>query len=315
MDPKSEGLRPLAGDSRREATDPATAYLQQLTSSESRRTMLSVIHNLVELLGGDRGAWQRYAWWLLEYPRVLWLRRCLMDTYSPSSVNKHLAALRGVLKEAWRLSLMSTEAYMRAIDVRGVRVGKNPTGRALSLSELEDLLSCCQRDRDPLGARDAGLIAVMGYAGLRRAEAAQLDRGDYDSSTGELVVRHGKGDKARLTYLGSRGRDIIDSWLVLRGDAPGPLFFKIGQDRRVRAGERTDPKQFGRFVARRAKRAGVRDLTPHDLRRTFITRGLETSDVLTIQELVGHASADTTARYDRRGEERKKRAVEAIERG
>jgi len=277
--------------------------------------MLSVIHNLVDLLGGDRDAWQRYAWWSLEYQRVLWLRRCLVDTYSPSSVNKHLAALRGVLKEAWRLSLMSTEAYMRAIDVRGLKVRKNTTGRALTLSELERLLCSCERDRDPLGARDAGLIAVMGYAGLRRAEAAQLDRGDYDSSTGELVVRHGKGDKARVTYLGSRGREIIDSWLVLRGDAPGPLFFKIRQDRRVRAGERTDPKQIGRFVARRARRAGVRELTPHDLRRTFITRGLETSDVLTIQELVGHASADTTARYDRRGEERKKRAVEAIEQG
>ncbi|MFO5493846.1 MAG: integrase, partial [Cuspidothrix sp.] len=49
-----------------------------------------------------------------------------------------------------------------------------------------------------------------------------------------------------------------------------------------------------------------------DFRRTFISELLDSTDIVTVQKLAGHASPELTSRYDRRGEEVKQRAVQAI---
>ena len=54
--------------------------------------------------------------------------------------------------------------------------------------------------------------------------------------------------------------------------------------------------------------------TPHDLRRTFITRLLEKgADALTVSKLAGHNSVQTTLGYDKRGEKTKQAASELLD--
>jgi integrase len=248
-------------------------------------------------------------WAALRYEHTQAVRAVLAERYAPSTANKMLAALRGVLREAWRLDLLPAEAYRRAADLPAVRGSRLPRGRALSAGEIRALFAACAADPSPAGARDAALFAVLYGAGLRRAEAVALDVGDYGADDGALTVRRGKGRKARRCYLANGGQAAVGGWLAVRGTAAGPLFLPIDKAGRIKWRRLSDQAVLV-ILRKRARQAGVAPFSPHDLRRTFISDLLEQgADVSAVQQLAGHANVATTARYDRRGEQAKRRAA------
>jgi integrase len=251
-------------------------------------------------------------WASLRYQHTQAVRARLAETYSPATVNKMLSAMRGVLKEAWRLGLMSAEDYQRAADVQVVRNETLPKGRALTTGELSALLAACEGDAGPAGARDAAMLALLYGGGLRRSEIVALDLADYDRESGSLVIRRAKGNKDRTAYATNGTADALADWLAVRGSEAGPLFVAVVKGGRVLS-HRLTGQAVLYILAKRAKEAGVSAFSPHDMRRTFVTDLLERgADIVTVQKLAGHASVQTTARYDRRGEAEKRRAAELL---
>ena len=116
------------------------------------------------------------------------------------------------------------------------------------------------------------LLAVLYGGGLRRAEAVALDVTDYDATTGALAIRHGKGRQQRMVYATNGSRAALDAWLCVRGEAPGALFLPATRHGRVRAEGRLTPHAVFAWLTRLHARAGVRACSPHDLRRSFISR-------------------------------------------
>jgi site-specific recombinase XerD len=290
--------------------NPYAVYLASLAPG-SRRTMAQALRDVASL-GSDTPIDPRdFPWWLVRHPHAAAIRAALAERHQAATANKMLAALRGVLKAAWRLGLMSGEDYQRAIDVPAVQATTLPRGRALDAGEIRALFAACADDRSPAGRRDAALCAVLYGAGLRRSEAAALERDDLDTASGQLKVR-GKGNKERLAYLSQGGRQALDEWLLARGAQPGPLFVPIRKGG-ILVFRRMSEQAVYNLLAKRARQAGLAHLSPHDLRRSFVGDLLDAgADVSLVQQLAGHANVQTTLRYDRRPEHAKRRAAELL---
>jgi integrase len=149
-------------------------------------------------------------------------------------------------------------------------------------------------------------------AGLRRSEAVALDLEDFDPETGALSVRHGKGNRARTSYLTNGALSALKAWLVVRGLEPGALFVAMTRGGRATGRRLTDAAVAKAFAAC-ARRAAVATFSPHDLRRSFVSDLLDAgADVATVARLAGHANVQTTTVYDRRPEAAKRKAAELL---
>ncbi len=292
---------------------PAAVYLSSL-SEGSRRTMLSSLNAIARLLTeGECDAFS-LDWSKLRYHHTAAVRTALKQRLAPTTTNKMLVALRRVLTEAYRLDLIDAKDYHKAIDIANVKGTGQLRGRALTRAEIESLIECCHQRGDAISIRDAAVIAILRCGGIRRQEIVQLKLEDLNLATGELTIRRGKGGKFRLVYLTPEAMGMIEDWLEVRGDLPGALICPVNKGGKVTLRHfAADGDGIYKLVKARAMMAGVKHFSPHDFRRTFCSDLLaEGEDVFTVQELAGHASPATTAKYDRRGEGRKRRAVKRL---
>jgi integrase/recombinase XerD len=287
---------------------PVAVYLARLGLG-SRRAMAQALRVVASVLKPNVDV-LAFPWSALRYQHTAAVRAILAERYAPAAANKVLSALRGVLMECFRLGLMSAEDHARASDIPNVKGSSPQRGRALKPGELSALFAACDATTAQ-GARDAALLAVLFGAGLRRAEAVSLDLSDLGED-GALVVRNGKGRKSRTVYLVNGARDAVAAWLDVRGNAPGPLFLAVGKDGNVRPG-RITPGAVYLILGRVREDARVKPFSPHDARRSYVTSLLAGGAPITVvQALAGHASVATTARYDRSGEDAKRRAAETL---
>lgn len=116
----------------------------------------------------------------------------------------------------------------------------------------------------------------------------------------------------KTVYLPDAAISVVQDWLNVRGEVSGPLLSHINKAGCVVLRRLTSHAVL--FVLqKRGSEAGVMNFSAHDFRRTFISELLDNGvDISTVQRLAGHATPDLTARYDRRGEQTKRRAVQGL---
>ncbi|MFN8629823.1 MAG: site-specific integrase [Chloroflexota bacterium] len=295
-------LAPAPADSA--AVNPACSYLASLGTEAGRRVMRSALDRIARQAGRDDHA--DMPWWLLSPADVQAVRSWLADPsrFAPATGRRMLAAVRGVIREGWRLGHYDAERRERLLDVRPIGGSSPPRGRSVTPGQLAALFDAAAADHNrTIGARDAAALACL-YAGLRRAEAAGLDVADWDAEASRLTVRFGKGGKSRVVPVPSGSAAAIGDWLSVRGDAPGALLVAVSRTGRVSASP-LRPAAIERALtklARRARIPGADTLRPHDLRRSFAGDFLDSTsgDLALLAGLLGHARVDQSARYDRR---------------
>jgi site-specific recombinase XerD len=294
-----------------EADNPAVVYRESL-SKGSYWAVRHSLETITEILAGEDADPWTFSWEQLTYAHTARVRRELVDRYAPATVNKMLSALRGVLKNAWRLGMMDAETYRRAVAVENVKSRVEPRGRAVEPDELAALFTVCAEDPSPAGSRDAALLVVLYGAGLRRAELCALDLTDFDPEDCSLAVRGGKRRTQRTVFLNPDACRFLTAWIAARGEEPGPLFCPVRSTGEVEI-SRLGGETIWYLVKRRQRAAGIAGVSPHSYRRSFITRMLEAGvDVLTVATLAGHVQVTTTARYDRRQEGAQRAAARTL---
>jgi site-specific recombinase XerD len=290
--------------------NPARVYLASLAPG-SQRTMTAALEAIASL-AAPRGDIDTLPWHLLRFQHTQAVRAQLAEAYDYQTCNKYLSALRGTLKAAWRLGLMTADEYMAAADVANVKGSKpdQSAGKAVGSGDVFALVDACN-DGTLAGVRDTAMLGVAVAGGLRRAEIVALDVANVNQAGGVLTVK-GKRNKTRTVPLPDGALAAVRDWLDVRGASAGPLFVRIGKGDKV-SDERLSTQAVYSIFKNRAEQARVGTFSPHDLRRTFAGDMLDAGvDISTVQKMMGHANVSTTAGYDRRGERVKRDAAKRI---
>ena len=167
-----------------------------------------------------------------------------------------------------------------------VSASSDPSRRKISGSAPSNAL-------DALAERDDAVLELLYGCGLRVAELCGLDIGDVDVRA-RIVTVTGKGGRQRRVPMHERCAQAVEAWL--------------GRGRDAFVTDASPPHAV--FLNRRGVRLGTRDVRrlldrrspvpthPHALRHSFATHLLDGgADLRVVQELLGHASLQTTQVY------------------
>lgn len=227
--------------------------------------------------------------------------------YSPSTINRRLAALRSVLKLAKTMGMVVWDLQIpgeKAVKYRDTS-GCGPEVYRQLVTTLEGEILEAEGHRLAIKRRDLALVRLMYDSALRRKEPLTID---YPQDL-ELNHRAGGKRRPRVRMLGKQRGDkewvftpvkaaaAIEAWLESRGRHEGPLFTSFHP---THLGKRLGNEAVNGMLGRVAKRAGVDHVTPHQLRHSSITSALDKTNgnVRHVQRFSRHKNIQTVTVYD-----------------
>jgi site-specific recombinase XerC len=297
--------------------NPLTLYLTRLAPS-SQLTMRYVLQDAADRLGFEDINLEDIDWHLLQPEQVIALVAALReDGYAPNTSSLYVNAVRGVMNEAWRMSLISQEHLLKMRTVKAAPGTRLSQGRNLRRTLIREMMDVCAADPRPQGLRDAAVIGILYGSGMRKSESVNLDLAQINFDERSLRVI-GKGNKELIKYAPGWAFAKLQAWLEFRreqlkeGEQDDAFLFN-----RIRRGSHITRERITKhaiyYIARqRGQQVGVK-IMPHDFRRSFITRVIEEHDLSIAQKLAHHTNIQTTANYDVRDDNERRRAVERFD--
>ncbi len=208
-----------------------------------------------------------------------------------SSAAREISTLRSFFKWLNRRGITDNTAISVISSPRRAKV----LPKALDVDDTFKVLETVEKlaSEKWQGLRDVAILTILYGCGLRISEALSLNVGDIGHN--DFLKIKGKGNKERLVPLLPVVKEKINAYL-----AACPYDIKPGEALFLGArGERLSPRIVQRTLEKIRGILGLPDtLTPHALRHSFATHLLAAgTDLRSIQELLGHASLNTTQRY------------------
>jgi integrase/recombinase XerD len=234
-----------------------------------------------------------------------WVNRSREAGYSVRSINKELSHLRGLLEYTWR-SGRSDRNVLDGLTLEDNLQAAMP--RFLTVEQARQLLEACSASNRQ-ERRDRLILLLLYGCGLRTSELCQLDLADVDLERQELVVRHGKGDRARRLPVPEAVWTLLLAHLAERKGRRGALLRTWQKRVRLRVVD------VCAVVSAAGRRAQLPELTPKMLRHSFATHLMDRGvDLAVIASLMGHRSAKETGVYLHQLPGRAEAAVQCLSR-
>jgi len=206
---------------------------------------------------------------------ALFLSELRQQGYSRASIRSYYAAIRPFLR--WR----GIEFKLKLKKIKrlpGYHTKEEFDRLIQAIAQRQDTWAKRNKERDIL------IIRTLAYTGLRRSELLALKC--QDIKQGLLFVYRGKGERDRVIPLIKSLNAELSDYISKNHLAPANRLFPIG------------PNRLDRIVREAAARAGLSNITPHQLRHYFATTLMERgAEIKKLQELLGHEDISTTALY------------------
>jgi integrase/recombinase XerC len=209
---------------------------------------------------------------------------------SPSTVHARYRALRALLRFLEKRRRLPH-------DQNPIHIVEAPTvpkqvRRYVTVADLEILLAAIT-GQSWLDHRDRVMLLILFYSGLRVTELCDLHVQDVDTTTLEVTVHRGKGDRARVVPCAPEVRPALAAYLFTRPNHTDTLLLK--SDGYGGAAGALRPEGVRQMLIRRCKQAGIPAYNPHAFRHGFAMWLLNAgARATTVATAMGHSDPQIT---------------------
>lgn len=234
----------------------------------------------------------------LDYSKVLYndVKNYLLFLYdkknSKSTVSRKLSSLRNFYNYLYKKNVVINNPFSF---IKSPKKEKR-LPKYVNYEDINTIFSSIKTD-NKIGQRDRLIFDLFYSTGIRLSELCNIKINDIDFDKKNIRII-GKGDKERIVCYGDYCSEIINLFI---NDGRRQLIGKKEHEYLVvnNYGSKVETKVVQNIVAKVLKRVCIKKhITPHTLRHTFATHLInEGCDMLTVQELLGHTSLNTTQIY------------------
>lgn len=230
-----------------------------------------------------------------------YVRKLHEKKYSPTSIMRKIASLRGFFK--WACANEKTKSNPTLTLEQPKTPQKLP--KVMTLEEINSILS------QNLTKLHRVIIELLYGCGLRVSELVNLKINDYDLN-GKYLECTGKGSKDRIVPLGKKAIKAIKDYLPERDYNMQKYNLQTKYLLVNEKGKEVTRQEVYTFIHEQGKKLH-KAISPHTLRHTFATHLLENgADLRVVQELLGHSDVSTTQLYTHISKKRLKEVYFAI---
>lgn len=186
-----------------------------------------------------------------------------------ATVNRRLAAIRSLVRLARTLGLISW-----ALEIQNQKHETYRDVRGIGSDGIKAIFNYLENKVDVKSVRDFAIFHLLYDLGLRREEVCTLELEDFNEGMKTLsVLGKGKSQKQHIS-LPEITVSSVKKWLSVRGQAMGPLFFRLDKGRNEKFARLTGTGLYS-IIHNLGRNVGIENMTVHKIRHDSITSALK----------------------------------------